>query len=176
MEKTQYKQEINITESLTNRINELISHYPEDKIKSALLPVLHEVQDAHDNWLSLELQDKVAEILKIKPVEVYEVVSFYTMYNQKPIGKYMFEFCQTSPCCLNGVENLMDYTCTKLGVNVGEITQDGMFEVRGVECLGACGYAPMMQLGDFYQEHLTEEKIDQLIVDCRDNKIIMHDK
>lgn len=173
---TNHKQEINITESLTNRINELISHYPEDKIKSALLPVLHEVQDVHDNWLSIELQDKVAEILKIKPIEVYEVVSFYTMYNQKPIGKYMFEFCQTSPCCLNGVENLMDYTCNKLGVNVGEITQDGMFEVRGVECLGACGYAPMMQLGDFYQEHLTEEKIDQLIVDCRDNKIVMHDK
>lgn len=173
---TNHKQEINITESLSSRINELISHYPEDKIKSALLPVLHEVQDAHDNWLSLELQDKVAEILKIKPIEVYEVVSFYTMYNQKPIGKYMFEFCQTSPCCLNSVENLMDYTCNKLGVKVGEITQDGMFEVRGVECLGACGYAPMMQLGDFYQEHLTEEKIDQLIVDCRDNKIVMHDK
>lgn len=176
MTHTNHKQEINITDNLMARINELISHYPEDKIKSALLPVLHEVQDAHDNWLSLELQDKVAEILKIKPVEVYEVVSFYTMYNQKPIGKYMFEFCQTSPCCLNDVENLMDYTCNKLGVKVGEITQDGMFEVRGVECLGACGYAPMMQLGDFYQEHLTEEKIDQLIVDCRDNKIVMHDK
>ena len=173
---TNHKQEINITESLSNRISELISHYPADKIKSALLPVLHEVQDVHDNWLSIELQDKVAEILKIKPIEVYEVVSFYTMYNQKPIGQYMFEFCQTSPCCLNGVENLMDYTCNKLGVKVGEITQDGMFEVRGVECLGACGYAPMMQLGDFYQEHLTEEKIDQLIVDCRDNKIVMHDK
>jgi NADH-quinone oxidoreductase subunit E len=176
MERTQHTQEINITEALTIRINELISHYPSDKIKSALLPVLHEVQDAHENWLSLELQDKVAEILHLKPIEVYEVVSFYTMYNQKPIGKYMFEFCQTSPCCLNGVENLMDYTCNKLGVKVGEITQDGMFEVRGVECLGACGYAPMMQLGDFYQEHLNEEKIDQLIVDCRDNKIVMHDK
>ncbi len=176
MKRTAYHQEINITESLMTRINELISHYPEDKIKSALLPVLHEVQDAHDNWLSSGLQDKVAEILNIKPVEVYEVVSFYTMYNQKPIGKYMFEFCQTSPCCLNGVENLMDYTCNKLGVKVGETTPDGMFEVRGVECLGACGYAPMMQLGDFYQEHLTEEKIDQLIVDCRDNKIVMHDK
>jgi NADH-quinone oxidoreductase subunit E len=176
MERTQHTQEINITEALTIRINELISHYPSDKIKSALLPVLHEVQDAHENWLSLELQDKVAEILHLKPIEVYEVVSFYTMYNQKPIGKYMFEFCQTSPCCLNGVENLMDYTCNKLGVKVGEITQDGMFEIRGVECLGACGYAPMMQLGDFYQEHLNEEKIDQLIVDCRDNKILMHDK
>ena len=78
---THYKQEINMTEALMSRINELISHYPEDKRKSALLPVLHEVQDAHDNWLSIELQDKVAEILHIKPVEVYEVVSFYTMYN-----------------------------------------------------------------------------------------------
>jgi NADH-quinone oxidoreductase subunit E len=176
MERTYHKQEINMTEALMNRINELISHYPEDKRKSALLPVLHEVQDAHENWLSIELMDKVAEILLIKPIEVYEVVSFYTMFNQKPIGKYMFEFCQTSPCCLNGVENLMDYTCEKLGVQLGEITTDGLFEVRGVECLGACGYAPMMQLGDFYKEHLNETKIDQLIDDCKNNTILLHDK
>ncbi len=176
MERTQYKQEINITDALMTRINELISHYPADKIKSALLPILHEVQDAHNHWLSFDLQDKVAEILNIKPIEVYEVVSFYTMYNQRPIGKYMFEFCQTGPCCLNGVENLMDYTCNKLGVKVGEPTPDGMFEVRGVECLGACGYAPMMQLGDFYQENLNEDKINQLIADCRDNKINLIEK
>lgn len=174
MERTHHKQDINISETLMNRINELISHYPEDKRKSALLPVLHEVQDAHDNWLSIELQDKVAEIIQIKPIEVYEVVSFYTMYNQKPVGKYMLEFCQTSPCCLNGVENLMDYTCNKLGIKVGETTPDGQFTVVGVECLGACGYAPMLQLGDYYQENLNEEKIDQLIVDCRDNKINLH--
>jgi NADH-quinone oxidoreductase subunit E len=174
MERTDYKQEINMTETLMNRINELISHYPADKIKSALLPVLHEVQDAHDNWLSIELMDKVAEILTIKPIEVYEVVSFYTMFNQRPIGKYMLEFCQTSPCCLNGTENLMDYTCSKLNVKIGEPTADGLFEVRGVECLGACGYAPMLQLGDFYQEHLTEAKIDQLIADCKENKINLH--
>jgi NADH-quinone oxidoreductase subunit E len=176
MERTQYKQEINMTEALMNRINELISHYPEGKQKSALLPVLHEVQDAHNDWLSIELQDKVAEILAIKPVEVYEVVSFYTMFNRRPVGKYMFEFCQTAPCCLNGVEDLMDYTCNKLGVNVGEPTQDGLFEVRGVECLGACGYAPMMQLGDFYKEHLTKDKVDQLIEDCKNNTIMLHDK
>lgn len=176
MKITQHPQQINITEALMERINELISHYPADKRKSALLPVLHEVQDAHDNWLSIPLQDKVAEILGIKPVEVYEVVTFYTMFNQRPIGKYMFEFCQTSPCCLNGVENLMDYTCKKLGVPVGEPTADGMFEVRGVECLGACGYAPMMQLGDFYHEHLTEDKVDQLIADCKEGKINLHDK
>ena len=176
MERLHIKLEINITEALMERINELLSHYPADKKKSALLPVLHDVQDAHDNWLSIELMDKVAEILEIKPIEVYEVVSFYTMFNQRPIGKYMFEFCQTSPCCLRGVENLMDYTCDKLGVKVGEPTADGMFEVRGVECLGACGYAPMMQLGDFFQENLTKDKIDQLIADCRDNKVILHDK
>lgn len=176
MEHKRYKQEINMTEALMNRINELLSHYPADKKKSALLPVLHEVQDAHDNWLSYELMDKVAEILEILPVEVYEVVTFYTMFNQKPIGKYMFEFCQTSCCCLNGAENLMDYTADKLGIKMGETTPDGMFTIAGVECLGACGYAPMMQLGDFYKEKLNEEKIDQLIADCRDNKIILHDK
>ena len=176
MEKTNNTQVINITDALMTRINELISHYPEGKQKSALLPILHEVQDAHDNWLSIELQNKVAEILEIQRIEVYEVVTFYTMFNQRPIGKYMFEFCQTSPCCLNDVENLMDYTCEKLGIKEGEPTQDGQFEVRGVQCLGACGYAPMMQLGDFYQEHLTKEKIDKLITDCKDGKITLHDK
>jgi NADH-quinone oxidoreductase subunit E len=163
MERSHIKQEINITEHLMNRINELISHYPADKRKSALLPVLHEVQDAHDNWLSIDLQNKVAEILEIQPIEVYEVVTFYTMYNQRPIGKYMFEFCQTSACCLNGVENLMDYTCNKLGVKVGEPTADGLFEVRGVECLGACVNAPLVQINDDYYEDLTPDKMNDII-------------
>ena len=174
MEVSHIKQEINITEALMERINELLSHYPANKKKSALLPVLHDVQDAHDNWLSIELMDKVAEILEIKPIEVYEVVSFYTMFNRRPIGKFMFEFCQTSSCCLRGAENLMDYTCEKLGVNLGETTADGLFEVRGVECLGACGYAPMLQLGDFYKENLTKEKIDELIEDCKNGKVSLH--
>jgi len=174
MEISHAKQVINIDAALTERINELISHYPEDKRKSALLPVLHEVQDAHDNWLSIELQDKVAEILNIKPIEVYEVVSFYTMYNQKPIGKYMFEFCRTSCCAIRGAENLMDYTCDKLGIKEGETTPDGMFTVVGVECLGACGYAPMLQLGDYYRENLTKDKVDALIDECRNGQVNLH--
>ncbi|OYQ38424.1 NAD(P)H-dependent oxidoreductase subunit E [Flavobacterium cyanobacteriorum] len=174
MEVSNIKQVINIDERLTARINELLSHYPEDKKKSALLPVLHEVQDAHDNWLSVELQDRVAEILGIQPIEVYEVVTFYTMFNQQPIGKYMFEFCRTSCCAVRGAEDLMEYTCTKLGVKEGEVTPDGMFRVVGVECLGACGYAPMMQLGDYYKEHLTKEKIDAIIEDCRAGKVDLH--
>lgn len=168
------KQDINITPELQARIDELISHYPAEKRKSALLPVLHEVQDAHDNWLSIELQDKVAEILNIKPIEVYEVVSFYTMYNQQPIGKYMFEFCRTSCCAIRGAENLMDYTCNKLGIKEGETTPDGMFTVVGVECLGACGYAPMLQLGDYYRENLTEEKMDALIEECKNGQVKLH--
>ncbi|HMI06534.1 MAG TPA: NAD(P)H-dependent oxidoreductase subunit E [Flavobacterium sp.] len=174
MERSHQTQTINIDAKLMERINELLGHYPDDKRKSALLPILHDVQDAHDNWLSIELMDKVAEIIGIKPIEVYEVVSFYTMFNQRPIGKYMFEFCQTSCCATRGVEDLMDYTCSKLGVKIGEPTADGLFEVRGVECLGACGYAPMMQLGDEFKEHLTKEKIDQLIEDCKDGKINLH--
>ncbi|RWX03432.1 complex I 24 kDa subunit family protein [Flavobacterium cerinum] len=174
MEISHAKQVINIDAKLTERINELLSHYPADKKKSAMLPVLHEVQDAHDNWLSIELMDRVAEILEVQPIEVYEVASFYTMFNQKPVGKYMFEFCRTSCCAIRGAEDLMDYTCSKLGIKEGETTPDGNFSVVGVECLGACGYAPMLQLGDYYKEHLTKEKIDALIDECRDNKVNLH--
>lgn len=174
MEKREYKQEINMTEGLIARIQELLSHYPSNKKKSALLPILHAVQDAHDNWLSIPLMDKVAEILDIKPIEVYEVVTFYTMFNQKPIGKYMFEFCRTSCCGLRGADDLLEYTCQKLGINQGQTTKDGMFSVVAVECLGACGYGPMLQLGDFYHEKLTKEKIDTLIEDCKQGKINLY--
>jgi NADH-quinone oxidoreductase subunit E len=163
--------QVKISEQLAKRIEELKSRFPEGKQKSAILTVLHEVQDENDHWLSVEAMDKVAELLNLQPIEVYEVVSFYSMFNQKPVGKYMFEFCRTSCCALRGAEDLMEYTCKKLGVKEGEITPDGLFSVKGVECLGACGYAPMLQLGDFYHEFLTEEKIDRLIQDCREGKI-----
>ena len=174
MERREYTQDINITEDLMFRINELLSHYPDDKKKSALIPILHAVQDAHNNWLSVGLMDKVAEIIGIKPIEVYEVVSFYTMFNQKPVAKYMLEFCRTSCCALRKGEEMIEYACGKLGIKPGEVTNDGMFSVVGVECLGACGYAPMLQLGDFYYEYLTKEKIDNLIEDCKQGKIKLY--
>ncbi len=161
------KEEVKFSDRLLARIAELKSHFPEGKHKSALLTVLHEVQDEHNNWLSVPVMDKVAEVLNVLPIEVYEVVTFYTMYNQQPVGKYMFEFCRTSCCCLRGAEDLMEYTCSKLGVEEGQVTPDGMFSVKGTECLGACGYAPMLQLGDYYHEFLTPEKMDKLIDDCR---------
>jgi len=170
------KEEVKFSDKLTARIKELVSHFPEGKHKSAIITVLHEVQDEHNNWLSVPVMDKVAEVLNIKPIEVYEVVTFYTMYNQKPVGKYMFEFCRTSCCCLRGAEDLIDYTLDKLGVKEGEVTTDGLFSVKSTECLGACGYAPMLQLGDYYHEYLTPEKMDKLIDDCRGGKIEVYSK
>lgn len=167
---------IALSDRLVARINELKSRFPEGKQKSALLTVLHEVQDENDNWLSVAAMDKVAEVLGILPIEVYEVASFYSMYNQKPVGKYMLEYCRTSCCVTRGAEDLMEYTCNKLGVELGEVTADGMFSVKGVECLGACGYAPMLQLGDYYHEFLTTEKVDKLIDDCRAGKVELYSK
>ena len=150
-----------------NKVQELISHYPEGKQKSALLPILHLAQQEFDGWLAVPVMDYVASLLHIEPIEVYEVASFYSMYNLKPVGKYMFEVCHTGPCMINGSDDIIDYIKEKLNIGVGETTTDGMFTLKTVECLGACGYAPMMQLGHNYREHLTKEKIDGIIEECR---------
>lgn len=155
-------------EQLTE-FNRLVSRYPEGKQKSALLPVLHLAQQSFGGWLSPETLDYVAELLKIKPIEVYEVATFYSMYNLKPVGKYLFEVCQTGPCMIQGSDNIVAYIYEKLGIKPGETTADGLFTLKTVECLGACGYAPMMQLGKHYKEHLTKEKVDAIIEECRKN-------
>jgi len=158
---------IQFSEEKLKQVNELISHYPQGKQKSALLPLLHIAQDEFGNWLDVPVMDYVASLLNIQPIEVYEVATFYSMYNLKPVGKYMFEVCQTGPCMLNGSDNIIAYIEEKLGIKPGETTSDGMFTLKTVECLGACGYAPMMQFGKFYREHLTKEKVDKLIDECR---------
>jgi len=160
---------IQFSEEKLKKVNELISHYPEGKQKSALLPLLHMAQDEFGNWLDAPVMDYVAELLNIKPIEVYEVATFYSMYNLKPVGKYMFEVCQTGPCMLRGSDDLIAYIEEKLGIKPGETTTDGLFTLKTVECLGACGYAPMMQLGKKYREHLTRQKIDAIIEECRTN-------
>jgi NADH-quinone oxidoreductase subunit E len=153
------------TEKL-NKVNEIISRYPQGKQKSALLPVLHLAQEEFGGWLDVPVMDYVASLLTITPIEVYEVASFYSMYNLKPVGKHVFEVCQTGPCMLNGSDSIIAYIKEKLGINVGETTADGLFTLKTVECLGACGYAPLMQLGKNYREHLTKEKVDALIASC----------
>jgi NADH-quinone oxidoreductase subunit E len=111
--------------------------------------------------------DYVAGLLQIEPIEVYEVATFYSMYNLKPVGKFVFEVCQTGPCMVSGSDNIIDYIKKTLDIKPGETTKDGMFTLKLVECLGACGYAPMMQVGKIYKEHLTKEKVDSIIAEYR---------
>jgi NADH-quinone oxidoreductase subunit E len=153
-------------------VEQIIQRYPEGKQKSALIPVLHLAQEEFGGWLSAETMNYVASVLNLEPIEVYEVATFYSMYNLKPVGRYLFEVCQTGPCMLNGSDNIIKCIFEKLGIKPGETTADGMFTLKTVECLGACGYAPMMQLGKNYREHLTKEKVDAIIEECRKSSSI----
>lgn len=161
---------IQFSENTLKKVQEIIARYPEGKQKSGLIPVLHLAQQEFGGWLDVPVMDYVANLLDITPIEVYEVATFYTMFNTKPVGKYVLEVCQTGPCMLNGSDDIIQYIEEKLGIKPGETTDDGMFTLKPAECLGACGYAPMMQLGKHYKEHLTKEKVDALIEACRNNK------
>jgi NADH-quinone oxidoreductase subunit E len=154
------------SEQQLSKVQEVISRYPEGKQKSAILPLLHMAQQQDGGWLDVSSMDYVASLLNIKPIEVYEVATFYSMYNTKPVGKYVFEVCQTGPCMINGSDEIVEYIENKLSIKKGETTADGLFTLKVVECLGACGYAPMMQLGKTYREHLTKEKVDSIIDEC----------
>jgi len=160
---------IQFSEKKLSQVNEILQRYPSGKQKSALLPLLHLAQEEFGGWLSVEAMDYVATLLDIQPIEVYEVATFYSMYNLKPVGKFVFEVCQTGPCMLNGSDQIIDYIKQKLNIEVGGTTADGLFTLKTVECLGACGYAPLMQLGKNYREHLTKEKVDKIIEECRKN-------
>lgn len=155
--------EIKFSDEAMIIVQEMIKRYPNGKQKSALLPVLHIAQAEFGGWLSPETMDYVASVLNIKPIEVFEVASFYTMYNLKPVGKCTLEVCQTSSCWLNGAEDIVRYIEKKLNIKVGETTKDGMFTLKTAECLGSCGTAPMLQCGASYHENITFEKVDNLI-------------
>lgn len=157
---------LSFTSEQLQEVQRLVSRYPEGREKSALIPVLHLAQDTFGGWLSTEVMDYVASLLQLKPIEVYEVASFYSMFNLSPVGKHLLEVCQTGPCMLNGSDSIVEYIYQRLGIRPGETTSDGQFTLKTVECLGACGYAPMLQLGEHYKEHLTKEKIDALIESC----------
>ena len=143
--------------------NKIIKRYPEGKQKSALLPLLHLAQSEFDGWLSTETMDYVASLLSIKPIEVYEVATFYTMFNTEPVGKCLLEVCQTGSCYLRGSDDIIEHLKNKLGIEVDETTADGMFTLKAVECLGSCGTAPMLQCGADFHENLTTEKVDRLL-------------
>lgn len=155
------------------QVNKIIARYPEGRQKSALIPVLHIAQKEFGGWLDVPVMDYVAKLLNIRPIEVYEVATFYTMFNMKPVGKYVLEVCRTGPCMLKGSDDILDHIRTTLNIKDGETTEDGLFTLKPAECLGACGYAPMMQLGKFYHENLTKEKVDEILELCRQGAVAL---
>ena len=159
---------VEFSPELIKKFDGIVSRYPQGKQKSALLPILHLVQ-AEFGWLSAPAMDKVADYLNIQDIEVYEVATFYSMYFMRPQGKYVLEVCRTGPCCLVGAEKIMDHIEQALGVKEGDVTADGLFSWRGVECLAACGYGPVLQIGPEYTfyENLTPESVDKMIADLK---------
>jgi len=155
--------EIKFSPEAFAQAQKIIARYPEGKQKSALLPLLHLAQSEFDGWLSPGVMDYVASLLQIRPIEVYEVATFYSMFNTKPVGKSLLEVCQTGPCWLRGADNVVAHIKQRLNIEVGETSADGMFTLKTVECLGSCGSAPMLQCGANFYEHLTIEKVDELI-------------
>ena len=162
------QENIQFPEDLLQEVGRQIAKFPEGMQKSALLSVLH-IAQAHFGHLSDPVMDYVARLLHILPIEVYEVATFYSMYDTKPVGKVKLEVCRTGPCMIEGAEKIVSYIENKLGIKDGETTADGLFTLKTVECLGACGYAPMLQAGEKFHEHLTEAKVDELIEQYRNN-------
>ena len=148
------------------KLEEIISRY--SRKEAAILPVLHLTQKEF-GCISVEEEKLVAELLDIKPIQVREVATFYTMLNQMPVGKYYIQVCSNLSCSLLGAEKLVAHLGEKLGIKVGETTPDGLFTLIEVECLGACGNAPVMMVNDDYYEDLTIEKVDALLDQLRRN-------
>lgn len=148
-------------------VQRVIRQFPEGKEKSALLRILHMAEEDFGGWLSVPTMNYVAGLLNIQPIEVYEVATFYTMFNIEKPGNVVLEVCRTGPCMLVGSDNIIDYIKNKLNIQVGETSADGMFTLKTAECLGACGYGPMLQCGKHFHEHLTPEKVDALLDQLR---------
>ena len=160
------------TEDNAKRATAAVTHYPEGRQASAVMVLLDLAQCQNDGWLSPEAIEYVANYLEMAPIRVHEVASFYTMYNTKPVGKHLVQVCRTTPCWLRGAAGLTDTCRDKLGIGLGETTEDGQFTLVEVECLGACANAPMVQIGDDYYEDLSPERLNTLLDDLKAGKEI----
>jgi len=152
-----------LTDSSKKDIDAWVAKYPKDKKQSAVMSALRIAQDQNNGFLNDDLIDAVAEYLEMESIAVYEVASFYSMYELKPVGKHKICVCTNISCMLCGSDEIVDHLEKKLGITFGEITEDGKFSLKEVECLGACVNAPMMQIGEHYHENLTPEKIDKIL-------------
>tara|TARA_B100000287_G_C20561644_1_gene752709 strand:- start:70 stop:666 length:597 start_codon:yes stop_codon:yes gene_type:complete len=154
----------------TEIINNLLSKYPSGRKASAVIPLLHYVQKKCKGWLPVPEIERVAEILDMSYMRVYEIASFYTMFNLKPVGKYFLQVCKTTPCWLRGSDDVERCIKDVLKISDGETTKDGMFSLLEVECLGACVNAPILQINDDYYEDLNYSTTKELLEKFKKNK------
>jgi NADH-quinone oxidoreductase E subunit len=155
------------TEASLALAKKIIAKYPPGRQASAVLPLLDLAQRQHDNWLPRAAMDYVAGLLDMAPIRVYEVATFYTMFNLQPVGKWFFQICTTTPCWLRGSDDVMKTCESKLGIHMGETTADMQFSLREVECLGCCVNAPVIQVNDDVYEDLDAQSTAKLIDACR---------
>ena len=156
------------SEAIKQDIDTWVAKYPVEQKQSAVMAALRIVQDDNDGYLTTALMDGVAEYLEMPAIEVYEVATFYSMYEHKPVGKHKICVCTNISCMLCGSKNIVDHLQKKLGVGWDEITEDGLFSLKEVECLGACVNAPMFQVGGEYHENLTPDKVDEILEGLKD--------
>ncbi len=149
-----------IFDKLKDEVDDLLSRYPEKR--SALLPLLY-VAQREEGYVSEPAMKEIAKILDLTPSQVYETVTFYSMYNLKPIGKFHVQVCRSLMCALVGSDNIVEWIQKKLNISTGQTSADGNFTLSVVECLGSCGTGPMMQVNDDYYERLTEDKVGQIL-------------
>lgn len=158
------------SEDNQKKVKEIIAKYPTDRKKSAVMPLLDLAQRQNDNWISKDVISKIATTLEMPEIKVYEVASFYTMYNLEPVGKYLLQFCKTTPCMLRGIDKIVKDCEKKLGIKMNQTTADGLFTLKEVECLGACVNAPMVQINDDFVEDLTSENFLNILNELQDGK------
>lgn len=157
------------------KIEKILAKYPSNYRNSGCLPLLWVAQEQNDNFLTLAAMNKVAEVLDMPPIRVYETATFYTMYNRTKVGKYHIQLCGTTPCMLCGSEKISEAVTKFAGITEGQTSEDGLFTLNEVECLGACVNAPMIQVNNqkFY-EHLTPESMTALMQAWKDGKETPH--
>ena len=144
-------------------IDRWIAKYPPEWKQSAVMAALRIVQDDNGGWLTTGLMDDVAEYLDMSPIHVYEVATFYSMYELKPVGRHKICICTNISCMINDCDSIVKHLENRLGISFGQVTEDGRFSLKEVECLGACGGAPMFQIGTKYYENLTPEIVDSIL-------------
>lgn len=152
---------LKFSDEAQKKFENLVTRYPNKR--AALLPILHLVQEEFGGWISPEAIKYIAELFGLTELDVYDTMSFYTMFYDKKMGKFVIEVCRTLSCEIMGASTVTEYLENKLGIKSGETTADGLFSIRNAECLGSCGTAPMMKVNDDFYENLTTEKLDKII-------------